>query len=550
MIDVSTEAYEIKKLDAYVLMMAEIRKLKIAEIISSQIPSDPRSKISASEAVEALIMLILTGEHTLYRVKSALSKLDLEVLFGRKEIKAEHFHDNRIGTVLDSLHEAGLSKIFGDVSLNAINIHHLDTSIISEDTTSISLQGEYAESEIAKHGKSKDFRPDLKQLLFGLTVLNDGGIPIIGRITKGNQSDSKEVRVQLSLLKKHLPDLKNYLFIGDSKIMSGETIAAVKANNADFLTLLPSTFGIKKKLLSMDNPLNLLLRKKGKKGQVETYRGFSTTMDYKYLEGKSIPLKFLIVHSTALMKKKKRSQKKLVAKENAELKKFAKKKKKREYHCEKDAMAAMKALMKAKNPKFHALETRVKLHEKQATKGRPRKDGTTKMKQTWHLKIGVKQDKLKIAKWLDWNSRFVLVTNRTTLSDKEMLGYYKDQYKVELNFRWIKNPAKIAPFFLKNDERIEALGLIYLLALQVYTLLQREVRKRLKEAGETLPGNKGETSIPTTQALFRQMSGIYTITVGKGKGAKKILVGWEEKHDKICEFAGFEKGLYPKFVNC
>jgi len=88
------------------------------------------------------------------------------------------------------------------------------------------------------------------------------------------------------------------------------------------------------------------------------------------------------------------------------------------------------------------------------------------------------------------------------------------------------------------------------MALQVYTLLQREVRKRLKEAGETLPGNKGETSIPTTQALFRQMNGIYTITMGKGKEAKKILVGWKEKHDKICTFAGFEEGLYVKFANC
>ena len=322
MINVSNEAYEIKKLDACVLMMAEIRKLEITKIINSQIPSDPRSKISAGEAVEALIMLILTGEHTLYRIKSILSELDLGVLFGRNEINAEYFHDNRIGAVLDSLHSVGLSKIFGDVSLNAIKIHNLDTSIISEDTTTVSLEGAYEDSNAAKNGYSKDHRPDLKQILFGLTVLNDGGIPIMGRIAKGNQSDSEEVRVQLSLLKKHLPDLKNYLFIGDSKIMSGETIAAVKTNEADFLTLLPSTFGIKKKLLSMENPSNLLLRKKGKKGQVETYKGFSTTMDYEYLEGESTPLKFLIVHSTALMNKKKRTQKKLVAKENGELKKF------------------------------------------------------------------------------------------------------------------------------------------------------------------------------------------------------------------------------------
>lgn len=547
--DAPNEAYEVKKLDAYVLMMAEIRKLRIAEIINDYISRDPRSKISAGEAVEALIMLILTGDHTLYRVKSVLSELDLEVIFGRKGIKAEYFHDDRLGAVLDALHYVGLSQIFGSVSLQAIYIHHLDTSILSEDTTSISFEGVYEDSALVANGFSKDHRPDLKQVLFGITVTQDGGIPIIGRVTKGNQSDSTEVRIQLSLLEKYLPDVKDYLFVGDSKIMSGETIAAVKANNAHFLTLLPSTFSIKKELLSMDKPMNLLLKKQGKKGQMETYKGFSVTEDYEYLPGESTELKFLVVHSTVLNRKKRKTLENLVKKEKAELIKFVKKKEKREYYCEKDATVAREALMKAKKPKFYAMEMEIECHEKQKGRGRPRKDGSTEMKKTWQLKICVKQDKQKITKWLDENSKFVLVTDRTSLSDEEMLGYYKDQYKVELDFRWIKSPAKISPIFLKKDERIEALGLIYLLALQVYALLQREVRKRLKEAGETLPGNKGETSIPTTQALFRQMTGIYTITVKKGGEKEKVLVGWNEMHAKICKFAGFEEGLYETVVS-
>ncbi|MCK4614586.1 MAG: IS1634 family transposase, partial [Thermoplasmata archaeon] len=343
--DAPNEAYEVKKLDAYVLMMAEIRKLRIAEIINDYISRDPRSKISAGEAVEALIMLILTGDHTLYRVKSVLSELDLEVIFGRKGIKAEYFHDDRLGAVLDALHYVGLSQIFGSVSLQAIYIHHLDTSILSEDTTSISFEGVYEDSALVANGFSKDHRPDLKQVLFGITVTQDGGIPIIGRVTKGNQSDSTEVRIQLSLLEKYLPDVKDYLFVGDSKIMSGETIAAVKANNAHFLTLLPSTFSIKKELLSMDKPMNLLLKKQGKKGQMETYKGFSVTEDYEYLPGESTELKFLVVHSTVLNRKKRKTLENLVKKEKAELIKFVKKKEKREYYCEKDATVAREALM-------------------------------------------------------------------------------------------------------------------------------------------------------------------------------------------------------------
>jgi transposase len=40
-----------------------------------------------------------------------------------------------------------------------------------------------------RHGHNKDFRPDLKQLLFILTISADGAVPIAYRVADGNTPD-------------------------------------------------------------------------------------------------------------------------------------------------------------------------------------------------------------------------------------------------------------------------------------------------------------------------------------------------------------------------
>ena len=70
---------------------------------------------------------------------------------------------------------------------------------------------------------------------------------------------------------------------------------------------------------------------------------------------------------------------------------------------------------------------------------------------------------------------------------------------VEPGFRWIKNPAAIAPVWLEKPERIAALAMLTVLGLLVYSVIQRQVRQRClhEELGRTIV-------IPRTQ---RQLIG-------------------------------------------
>ena len=66
-------------------------------------------------------------------------------------------------------------------------------------------------------------------------------------------------------------------------------------------------------------------------------------------------------------------------------------------------------------------------------------------------------------------------------SATEILKIYKEQYGIEKNFGFLKDPLIVNDLFLKKPERIEALGFILVLSLLVWRLIERCTRKYIKE---------------------------------------------------------------------
>ena len=95
-------------------------------------------------------------------------------------------------------------------------------------------------------------------------------------------------------------------------------------------------------------------------------------------------------------------------------------------------------------------------------------------------------------------------------TDTEMLQAYQDQTTtVEPGFRWIKNPAAIAPVWLEKPERIAALAMLTVVGLLVYSIIQRQVRLYLLTHDQQVPGHKGATATPTATvvlSLFAQVA--------------------------------------------
>ncbi|WP_239124674.1 IS1634 family transposase, partial [Leptolyngbya sp. CCY15150] len=83
--------------------------------------------------------------------------------------------------------------------------------------------------------------------------------------------------------------------------------------------------------------------------------------------------------------------------------------------------------------------------------------------------------------------RFILATNvldAQTYPAERLLREYKGQQQVERGFRFLKDPLFFtSSVFVKKPQRVEALALVMVLTLLVYSLGQRKLRAQLDQTG-------------------------------------------------------------------
>ena len=66
---------------------------------------------------------------------------------------------------------------------------------------------------------------------------------------------------------------------------------------------------------------------------------------------------------------------------------------------------------------------------------------------------------------------------------RELLLAYKQQPMIEKRFAQLKTDFVVAPVYLKEVSRIQALLCVYFLALLVESLLERELRRAMERRG-------------------------------------------------------------------
>ena len=96
----------------------------------------------------------------------------------------------------------------------------------------------------------------------------------------------------------------------------------------------------------------------------------------------------------------------------------------------------------------------------------------------YRLKTTISPQTERIARMEEEAGCFVLLTNVPTAGDlahsaREILTVYKEQHGTEQNYGFLKDPVIVNSLFLKKPERIEALGLVLLLALLLWRLMER-----------------------------------------------------------------------------
>jgi transposase len=507
---------------------AYCRSIDLIGLVNKMVPS--QMVVKPGQIVQAMVLDTLSGRSPLYRLSEFMAEQDVELLIGEK-IDPEKFNDTNVGRALDAIFKAGSSKVLTECGVRATELFKLDTSVISYDTTSTNVWGDYYDCEsktpplgpVVTHGYSKDHRPDLKQFMTELLCV-ERGIPIFGRSLDGNSSDKTSNNEMLgnisSIMAKNGVGPGAFVYVADSAMVTESNLESVGSNL--FITRLPANYKECKvaisKAVEADEwaVMGVLAETKETKNRPSArYKSYETSVN---IHGKKY--RAIVVHSSA---HDKRRQKKLEKDITASEKEINRKigKQSIRFSCQPDADKAAKALNNI-STKLHSVKASVNAVEVKK-RGRPPAGGSsptqTRYDLTWELVLDDNevQTLKKIA------GCFVLLTNvpidgEMGMDSTASLRTYKGQYGVESDFAFLKDPLVVNDIFLKTPSRIDALGMVLIISLMIWRLMERSMRAYVENEKTTLPGwNRQKTKLPTAFMMTTIMTGIMVVATSKGK---------------------------------
>ena len=107
-----------------------------------------------------------------------------------------------------------------------------DLSAVFMDTTSLSFYGEGGET-LGEHGYSKDYRPDLKQMILGL-VVDGSGSPICTEMWPGNTADVTTLLPVIDRLRQRF-GIDRVCIVADRGMISAAAIAGLEERQLEYI---------------------------------------------------------------------------------------------------------------------------------------------------------------------------------------------------------------------------------------------------------------------------------------------------------------------------
>lgn len=554
---------------------AFIRRLDIRGLVDEWLQSN--MEVSPGLIVEAMILDTLSGRSPLYRLQSAFSNTDQDLLLGEK-VDPEKLSDHNVGRVLDKIQKTGPSSIFASLGVRAVNRFNIPCDTGHWDTTSVSVWGDYdlyGDDDApgtprlrVVHGYSKDHRPDLKQFLLSMMCVG-GNIPILGDSHNGNASDKTLNNNLLTRISRHLAqhgiDDRAFIYVADCALVTEDNLkffAGIDDKGQDhntkkgpdqtlrFITRLPFTYEVTEELvkeaMAADQWEDIGTLAQGRptaKRPHAQYKSYETTVS---LYGKTY--RAVVLHSSAHDKRRLKRLERQIRKTGQQFEQELKKVSKRTFYCEADAQVELAKLHQFAEKKdregqgLYAFKAQV-VEEHVYARGRPRKDGSREVQQVHYYVRGEVVERRDVIEFRREHSGcFVLITNvpkegDDSASSKIILEKYKEQNGIERNYRFLKDPVIVNDLFLKKPERIEALGMILLMAVLVWNLMERTMRANLckLEEGKIDGWDKKETKRPTTFMMTTKFTSIMIIKIGDERRFARPLTKVQRDYLKILE---------------
>jgi transposase len=456
---------------------------------------DEQCKVTPGHLAKAVILATFFDIRApLSIIKGRFIGMDTEFFFG-EGISPRDLNDYAIGRTLDKIAAANPDRLFATICLSTYAIYKIAFKRLHSDTTSLSFYGEYDQDpEISEEeaeevlqivrGYNKDHRPECKQVVVG-KIVNEHGIPLVSLSMDGNTSDVEWNQKALELVGQLYTDqLTEGIYVADAKLMTINLFRTLMNPNRliRFVSRCPANFGgkLEEKTIAeayADEEAWVELGTFGSGKKACTYKGKAYT---KSVDNSDIQLIVLCSSAGEIRFQTKKDKARQALEQdiaNTQKKVFV---------CEADAQEEWKRFCKSHKKSLYLYDvTVVETTQEKRPRGNPGKNPKPpQIVSQWSLQIQVTgEDPAAMATFRHNEECFVLITNVSPeeCNMREVLGIYKNQMVVEIDFRLLKEPCVASVIYLKTPERIQSLAMLLHVSLLVRAMIQYKLRKGIKE---------------------------------------------------------------------
>jgi transposase len=500
-------------------------RLGLAELLEAFVPhDDARLRLAPAVAIGVVVRNLVVAREPVYALGRWAEPFDPAPL-GLAEGEAGLLNDDRVGRMLARLFDADRASLLTRLVLDAVARFGIDCSQLHNDSTSVTVTGRYTDADgRARGGKAtaaitfghnKDHRPDLKQLVWILTVTADGAVPIAHRVVDGNTSDD----VTHVDTWDHLVALlgrADFLYVADCKLATRDNMDHIHRNRGRFVSVLPASrkedTAFRDWIVDHEPDWVEAARRPGPRlgDPDEVWR--TAEAPWPSTEGHRV----VWVRSTAKTAYDAAARADRIARGTAALDELnqrlasPKTRMNTTVAVEQAAAATLDKIGAARWIDV-TVEEQVQQRFRQEKRGRAGPDTRyRKISRTRH-RIHYTIDQDQVARDAASDGCYPLISNNHEMTGAELLAAYKYQPNLEKRHAQLKGTQLAAPMFLHDPARIEALLCCHFIAMLIQALIERQIRQAMKTKGikqlSLYPEDRGCTA-PTTARVLNIFDGL------------------------------------------
>jgi transposase len=507
------------------ILQACAARLGFRQILSRYFPSHGNERMAAVDSLMIMMYNIACGRQPVYELEHWATRLGRRVLPGNGA-GMNMLNDDRFGRVLDKLYSADRATMGTEIAVETTRVEQLEHERVHNDSTSVKAYGKIGgvtrSGLFLARGASKDHRPDLKQLVYSLTISSDGAVPIHYKTYPGNRTDDT-THIETWTTVCHIAGKADFLYVADCKVCTDEQLSHIVSHGGRVVTVLPDTWKesseFKEKLRRNKKTKKVILRREieSHPATIETFSCFvgnQTTHKRGYrlfwIHSSEKRLRDRQARESAL-----RRTEQLLAELNGRLNKR---------HLKKRSQIQKRideVLFSNDTARFFSVTIAQTSSVRRIQKSRGRPGPATKFSNRTKrlLTLHWNREEVALRQELNVDGIFPILCTDKSLGAKEALEAYKYQPRLEKRFSQFKSYLNAAPLLFKKIERVEAIMFLYFLALILQAVIERHVRKTMKQseidALPIYPENR-PAAHPTSTKILALFEGVSTYTVMRG----------------------------------